>query len=102
MPVKNIWGEVCPCKWEKCGETTTFDVQLQPGVSMTTTLGKVKQKKDGRWEWFLVDPSRHVYNVIAVTEAHKFVPCQGVKATKDEAMKVVEDFWLREVADAVK
>lgn len=59
---------------------------------LSLTLGRVRKKNDGRWEWTFW-PKPHYFN----SKFNYHNSLQGVCDTQESAMEKVESFYLEEI-----
>lgn len=60
-----------------------------PQSEIHKTIGKIKKKNDGRWEWTVLEDNKDFWFIVA----QPLDKLQGVCQTKEEAIKRIEDSW---------
>lgn len=84
----NALGDRCLVFWQDCGDRTNLCVELQPGATTHVTLGWVRCRHDGRWEWTFRPDRNGLFTPVVGTEK-----AQGVEATKVAARWRLVEIW---------
>jgi len=86
MKLNNHLGVPCDATWGGPAKQPTLKATITPNLTITTILGWVRKKKDGRWSWW----SR--------VECDWFTAPgdktrEGVAASEAEAKQKLQEFW---------
>lgn len=84
----NSLGDRCRVFWVEASGRDVLGVELRPGMAVYVTLGWVRPRQDGRWEWTF-RPDRHgLFSPAAGTDK-----AQGVADCKVRARWRLVEIW---------